>query len=384
MDRLENVVQPYAWGSRTAIAALRGAAPSAAPEAELWMGAHPSAPSRVGSLTLLDLITEDPERQLGSGCVEAFGPRLPFLLKVLAADEPLSLQAHPSIQQAEAGYDREDAAGVPRNATHRNYRDRNHKPELLCALGPFDALCGFRDPGQTRAFFDALGVSGLKALIAHPLDETFRTLMRMDARALVAETAAACARYSGTFSREAAWGVRLAERHQGDPGVIGALLLNLVHLDEGEAIYLPAGNLHAYLGGVGVEIMANSDNVLRGGLTPKHVDVDELLSVLDFRAGPVERVAPVRRSALDVWETPAREFELARAIVTGSEGTLEVPVRAATIVLCTRGSVLATDDDGSATLASGDSAFVRGSTTRLTLHGNGTVFLATAVVAPLL
>lgn len=342
------------------------------------MGAHPSAPSRVGRATLLDVIARDPEATLGSASVRTFGARLPYLFKVLAAEEPLSLQAHPSITQAELGFDREDAAGIPRDAAHRNYRDRNHKPELLCALGPFDALCGFRDLAATRALFDSLAVPALRSLIAKELPLAFRDLMRMDATALVRDTAAACARHSGPFAAECAWTVRLAAKHPADPGVIGALLLNLVHLEEGEAIYLPAGNLHAYLHGIGVEIMANSDNVLRGGMTPKHVDVDELLAVLDFRTGPVETIRPGRRGALDVWETPAREFELARAIVTER---VEVPVRAATIVLCTRGSVVASDEDGSETLSAGDSAFVSGSCTQVELAGEGTAYLATAAAS---
>lgn len=378
MERLINTVQPYAWGSRTAIAALQGREPGGRPEAELWMGAHPSAPSRVSGETLLARIDADPEGALGRATVARFGPRLPFLFKVLAADEPLSLQAHPSIADAEAGFAREDAAGIARDAPNRNYRDQNHKPELLCALGPFVALCGFRDPGETRAFFAALGAPGLRALALDDLKQTLRAIMTTDVSALVAEAGAACARLrGGRFALEAEWGARLAEKHPGDAGVIGALLLNLVVLDAGEAIYLPAGNLHAYLHGVGVELMANSDNVLRGGMTPKHVDVDELMRVLDFRAGPVAKVLPVERGPLEVWETAAEEFELARARVAGAA---RVPVRAPIIALCTEGALSADDGRSREELRAGDSVFVPGSATTLALEGQGTVYLATSVV----
>lgn len=376
MERLVNTIKPYAWGSRVAIAALQGRPPSREPEAELWMGAHPSSPSRIGDETLLARIERDPENALGTATVRRFGKKLPYLFKVLAAEEPLSLQAHPSVAQAEEGADREDAAGIPLDAAHRNYRDRNHKPELLCALGPFVALCGFRAVEQTRAFFSTLGVPGLLALDLDDLRGTFRTIMTADVSSLVADAAAACAHVtSGPFAREAEWGARLAAKYPGDAGVIGALLLNLVFLAEGEAIYLPAGNLHAYLHGAGVEIMANSDNVLRGGMTPKHVDVDELLRVLDFRAGPVAKVLPTRRGDLEVWETEAVEFELARA-----RGRAEIAIRAPLIALCTDGELVADDGVSRETLRQGDSVFVAGSTERLTLDGHGTAYLATAVV----
>lgn len=386
MERLENRIQPYAWGSRTAIAELRGAnSPSATPEAELWMGAHPVAPSRSArdGRTLIDRIAAAPEAELGAATLSAFGPRLPFLLKVLAAEQPLSLQAHPSIAQAEEGFEREERAGVPRDAAHRNYRDKNHKPELICALSPFVALCGFRAIESTRALVDALSVPALLELSAR-LDDlrgAFGWLMNLERtqrEALVAQTVAACARVrdaGGAFADECAWGARIGALYPGDAGVIGALLLNLVHLSPGEAIYLPAGNLHAYLQGVGIEVMASSDNVLRGGLTPKHVDVPELLRVLDFRAGPVAKVHASRQAQLEIWKTPAREFELSR--VHATEAPLTIAVRAPIIALCTSGTITLADDGGAETLGRGESVFVAGSTRALTVRGDGDAFLAT-------
>lgn len=393
MDLLENIVQPYAWGSRTALATLRGEAPSARPEAELWMGAHPGAPSRslrAGAwVSLPDRIAAAPDAELGRRVVGAFGRELPFLLKVLAAEEPLSLQAHPTLEQARAGFAAEEAAGVPRSAPHRNYKDPNHKPELICALGPFDALCGFRAIDELRELLSALGALDLlRARLDEGVGPAFAALMDLgrdrDARvAAVDATLAACARLrdrGGPFAEACGWALRLGAIHPGDVGVIGALMLNLVRLAPGEAIYLPAGNLHAYLHGVGVEIMASSDNVLRGGLTPKHVDVPELLRVLDFRAGPVEKVLPVAAGdgVLERWSTPAREFALSRATLRG--GSWSTPVDAASIVLCTEGTLVARDAHDALTLRQGQSAFAPASGERLTLEGAGVAFLATVPV----
>jgi len=385
MERLQNVIQPYAWGSRTAIAELCGApTPSARPEAELWMGAHPVAPSRMldGS-SLLERIERAPEAELGAATLRAFGPRLPFLLKILAAEQPLSLQAHPSIAQAEEGFDREDRAGIPRDAPHRNYRDRNHKPELICALSPFVALCGFRAIEATRALFELLAVPGLSELALRLVDmrDAFAWLMTLERTArerLVGDTIAACVRLrdaGSVFSDECSWAARIGAMYPGDAGVIGALLLNLLHLQPGEAIYLPAGNLHAYLHGVGVEVMASSDNVLRGGLTPKHVDVGELLRVLDFRASPIAKALPIRVGDVEVWKTPAREFELSRVHVGASKATIEV--RAPVIAICTEGTVSIADDRNTETLGRGESVFVPGSMSELALSGHGTAYLAT-------
>ncbi|MBF5042755.1 mannose-6-phosphate isomerase, class I [Aggregicoccus sp. 17bor-14] len=392
MERLDNVIQPYAWGSRTAIAELQGRpSPSAGPEAELWLGAHPGAPSRVSSGSLLEHIRAAPERVLGAPVVQRFGEGLPFLLKVLAADTPLSLQAHPSLEQAREGHAREDALGVARTAAHRNYKDSNHKPELICALTPFDALCGFRRVEDTLALFAALGAQRLEPLLAplraspdaRGLARTFEALMTLPAQARGEAVAAAvegCARLAasgGRFGAEARWALRLAELYPGDPGVIGALLLNLLHLQPGEAIYLPAGNLHAYLQGVGVEIMANSDNVLRGGCTPKHVDVPELLRVLDFRAGPV---APLRATSdgvgEEVFETPAPEFRLSRLQLR--PGARVSPARRGPeILLCTEGEVRVSLAGQQLALSRGESAFVAADEGAYSLEGQGVLFRST-------
>lgn len=389
VDLLDCTVMPYAWGSHTAIAELMGrTSPSSSPEAELWMGAHPLAPSLLArdggaERALTDVITDEPTRELGAEVRAAFGPRLPFLLKVLAAAQPLSLQAHPDAAQARLGFEEEDLRGIPRDAATRSYKDASHKPELLCALVPVDALCGFRRASDTLRLFDELACPELEPVLAplraspgaEGLAVVFRSLMAMpagDGANLVRATVGACAARStgAAFAREYAWACRLDALYPGDVGVVSALLLNLVHLEPGEAIFLDAGNLHAYLSGVGVEIMASSDNVLRGGLTKKHVDVPELMRVLDFTDGPV---VPVRARAVDaherVWDTPAREFRLSALDVEGDTTVVAREVRGPEILLCTSGRVVVTPGDGSAAvvLERGRAAFVPASTGRYTL-----------------
>ncbi len=403
VDLLDCTVMPYAWGSRSAIAELTGrTSPSAGPEAELWMGAHPMAPSKVSrggeARELADVITDDPRAALGDASAEAFGPRLPFLLKVLAAAAPLSLQAHPTEAQARAGFADEDARGIPRDAPARNYRDPSHKPELLCALTPVDALCGFRRAADTLRLFDELAVPGLERLLAplraapdrEGLAATFRAIMTLPAlegAALVAATVQACKASASTgtsaFTTEHRWAVRLDALYPGDVGVVSALLLNLVHLEPGEAIYLGAGNLHAYLDGVGVEIMASSDNVLRGGLTKKHVDLPELMRVLDFTDGPARAL---RAEAVDdherVFLTPAQEFRLSVMNVTNGY-IVSRAVSGPEIVLCADGQAVLAPADGTPdlVLAKGRAAFVPASTGRYDVRagsgGHASLYRAT-------
>jgi mannose-6-phosphate isomerase len=392
VDLLENTVQPYAWGSRTAIAELRGEpVPSPGPEAELWMGAHPAAPSRIvraGVRTsLAEVVARAPEVELGARAMAEHGPRLPFLLKVLAAEEPLSLQAHPDPLQAREGFDREEAAGIPRDAPGRNFRDPHAKPELLCALSPFEALCGFRPAAEALEILDAIespALDPVRERLAGPdapdaLREAFTLLSTLprDARAPLVEAAAAAARRLGPAALDGAfaWTERLAAPHPADPGVVIALLLRRVRLAPGEALFLPAGSLHLYLHGVGVEVMASSDNVLRGGLTPKHVDVPELLRVIRFGEEPAPVVGPrPGRPGEQVYQTPAREFELSRIELSGGE--LEAAVLGPEILLCTAGQAEAASGAERLALRRGASAFVPAATGSYRLSGAGTVFRA--------
>ncbi|MCC9311750.1 mannose-6-phosphate isomerase, class I [Kitasatospora sp. RB6PN24] len=401
MDRLVNTVRPYAWGSTTAIPALLGVRPSGEPQAELWLGAHPGDSSRLdrgaGPVELATVIAADPAAELGEESVEKFGPALPFLLKVLAAELPLSLQVHPSREQAQAGFAAEDAAGVPVEAGHRNYKDANHKPELICALDEFDGLCGFRDPLATASLMEELAVPGLAPLIdllrtkpaEQALREALATVLSTDPAVIastVTELAAALDRQLVVHPdspRALEWaGYAYAARHfPGDAGVLAALLLNVVRLQPGEALYLGAGVPHAYLRGTGVEIMANSDNVLRCGLTPKHVDIPELLKVVVFEAGDPGVMHPVADAdGEELFPVPIDEFRLSRFRLTeGTERTVDG--RAAQILLCTDGTATLTDADGRALeLNRGQSAYLPATGRTTALTGQGTVFRATVTL----
>ncbi|WP_086725972.1 mannose-6-phosphate isomerase, class I [Streptomyces carpinensis] len=383
MDRLDNTVRPYAWGSTTAIPQLLGVEPSGEPQAEMWMGAHPGAPSRTARGTLVEVIESGPERELGAEAVAKFGPHLPFLLKILAAGAPLSLQVHPNLQQAQEGYAEEERRGVPVDAPHRNYRDANHKPELICALTEFDGLCGFRAPSEAADLLAALDVDSLKPYVdllhARPEEAALREVLTAILTAApeemahtVAEAAAACTRLGGDHAPYAG----IAHHYPGDPGVLAAMLLNHVRLQPGEALFLGAGIPHAYLSGLGVEIMANSDNVLRCGLTPKHVDVPELLRIVRFEAGDPGVLRPeAAPDGEEVYETPIDEFRLSRYVLPEGTTAHDLSLRTPQILLCTAGSVRAGDQK----LTAGQSVFVPAGE-KTEVSGAGTVFRATVVV----
>ncbi|MFG2724098.1 mannose-6-phosphate isomerase, class I [Streptomyces canus] len=383
MDRLDNTIRPYAWGSTTAIPELLGVRPTGEPQAEMWMGAHPGAPSRTGRGTLVEVIAADPAKELGAEAVAKFGPRLPFLLKILAAGAPLSLQVHPDLAQAKEGYDEEERRGIPVDAGHRNYKDANHKPELICALTEFDGLCGFREPARAAELLDALGVDSLKPYVdllhARPEEAALREVLtavltadRTEMARTVTEAAAACARLGGDHAPYA----DIAHHYPGDPGVIAAMLLNHVRLQPGEALFLGASIPHAYLSGLGVEIMANSDNVLRCGLTPKHVDVPELLRIVRFEAADPGVLRPeASPDGEEVYETPIDEFRLSRYVLPEGGATHDLTRPTPQILLCTAGSVRAGEHE----LSPGQSVFAAAGE-KAEVSGTGTVFRATVIV----
>lgn len=384
MELLRGATRTYAWGSRTAIAEFTGGpSPTAHPEAELWFGAHPGDPAWLetpdGEKSLLDAVQADPDGQLGPAVRGRFGDVLPFLVKVLAAEEPLSLQAHPSAVQAVEGYAREDRAGVPVNSPIRNYRDRNHKPELLVALSEFHALGGFRPAARSVELMRALAVSDLDPFIAllsgqpdadglRALFTTWITAPQPDLDVLipaVLDGAVAYVRSGETeFAAEARTLLELGERYPGDAGVLAAMLLNRITLAPGEALFMPAGNLHSYIHGMGMEVMANSDNVLRGGLTPKHVDVPELLRVLDFTpADEATLRTPTHRDGIEVvYDAPAEEFATCVLSLDGDNlgHEIDAPSRhdGPQILVCTEGSVVVRAKSDVVVLDRGSAAWV--------------------------
>jgi mannose-6-phosphate isomerase len=374
---LSGIVRPYAWGSRTSLAELQGrAAPTEAPEAELWLGAHPDDPATVGRadgpVALDALIAGDPAGQLGAEVATEYGPRLPYLLKVLAAESPLSLQAHPDAEYAKQAYARQQAdPSLP-----KNYTDAYHKPEMLVALTPFEALCGFRAPETSAAALEAFGVPALAPVVQALRQGDLRDLLTWpdaDRKSLIEAVVAA------PSSPAADLAARLAGYFPGDPGVLVALLLNHVRLEPGQAIWMPAGNLHAYLRGTGVELMAASDNVLRGGLTSKRVDVDELLRVLVFEVldDPILPSTPVA-PGVETWAVPVRDFILYAVTLDGTQPPIEVPAEGARIVVVAEGDVFVGESvDGTPVdVAAGHAAYAPASAGRIKLAGIGKAFVA--------
>jgi len=437
---ITNTPRDYAWGSRSAIAELLGHPASGGPEAELWLGAHPGSPSVVTSATpalagerLDTVLAADPERLLGPG-----RSRLPFLMKVLAADGPLSLQVHPNPAQARAGFERETAAGVPLDAQERNYKDDAAKPELILALSPtFEALAGFQHVSMARLLMSELMVGATgddREVLArfaeelsagHPgetaslgssadvtkvgmpasgdtvpphsaegnaLEAVVARLLRggddVDRLVDAVVHAAPHVGEQSSFSREFATVGDLADRFPGDPGIVISMLMNRISLPQGQALALEAGTLHAYLQGLGIEVMTASDNVLRGGLTPKNIDVDELLAVTTFEAESVPMVAPDSPvEGVTVWRPQGDDFVLAQVALgdaagvhgyslAGPESTSFTLTGPAVVIVITGGITISGATD-TISLARGNAAFVSPDERTLTFAGSGVAYVTT-------
>ena len=405
MDLLRPEIKRYPWGTNTAIADLQGRpVPAPGPEAELWMGAHPSAPSGLlrpatppvpftptasiaSRFTLDTVIAADPSGELGPQCAARFGGRLPFLLKVLSAKKALSIQVHPSRAQAEAGYatERDLAPDDPR----RNYVDDWPKPELLYALTPFEVVAGLRRPDDAAALLRALAVPELEppaARLAEPgadLRAALASVLEWPAPGgLIASVMAACERLAaagGPYADACAAAVRVAADHPGDIGVVAMLLLRHAVLEPGQAVFMPAGGLHAYLRGTGIELLANSDNVIRSGLTGKHIDVPELLKLVD-PAVAVPVLAPrVLPDGIAWFDTPAPEFRLYVVDLTGP--ALALPGAGPRILLCLHGTCALRADAGQTLeLTRGASCFL--SAADADVHATGHARLALATPGP--
>jgi mannose-6-phosphate isomerase len=391
---LKNTVQNYAWGSPTAIPELLGEQnPSHEPRAELWMGAHLKAPSLVNYdgqwMSLAELITKFPQEILGNDVALAFDNKLPYLFKVLAAAKPLSIQAHPNLNQAKKGFERETDRGIAMDAPNRNYKDDNHKPECICALSPFWAMYGFRNIPDILTLMGKNCPVGLAAeldsLKRHPdsrgLKRFFSDLMTMDSRRQkrVVDEAVQNAHQYSDEDIAFYWMTRLSNGYPTDIGILAPLLLNLIELGPGEALFLPAGELHAYLEGVGMEVMANSDNVLRGGLTPKHIDVPELLKVLHFKPRPVNILKAVKKNKNErVYASEADEFVLSVVSTSAGSPYQSSESRSVEIMLCTEGTAYLKDEGTQEiiNIKKGESAIIPAAVIGYSITGDALIYKA--------
>ena len=387
--KMKNPIQTYAWGSHSAIADLLGKAePTPKPQAELWMGAHPKASSEVWYQerwqALDQLISEYPQELLGELVTARFGPQLPFLFKVLAVEKPLSIQAHPDKVQAEAGFYRENRAGIDLNAARRNYTDSNHKPECICAITPFTGLCGFRTladmmtllgtvwPQRHNHLLTLLTTQGIRAFFAGLMALTDKDRVGIITESV--ENASNLHKTSPAFY----WMSQLNQLYPNDIGVLAPLWLHVVDLKPGEAIYLPSRQLHAYLKGVGIEIMANSDNVIRGGLTPKHIDVPELMTVLDFSPQPPFIIEAYEQSEIErIYSSPAEEFLLTALDLTAGR-MHQLAAGSIAILFCIQGSAAIEyrGENSPMIIDKGESVLLPAALRHATISGSALVYLA--------
>lgn len=380
-------LQHYAWGATDSIPAFLGTPPDGRPVAEAWFGAHPSGPAQTEfGRDLGAYIAEAPHSRLGEDVVARFGTDLPYLLKLIAPARPLSLQVHPNLHQARAGHEREQARGVP--AAQRNYPDANHKPELVYALTTFEAVSGFRAPRRAAEL-----LSGLQASLARDLRQDLRTqpgasgvqaaftrLLHASDRAGVDAVVAECDRRLRTQASPSPRAdeivVRLGTAYPGDPGAVAALLLNPVTLQPGEVMFIPAGCVHAYLSGFGIEVMANSNNVLRAGLTHKHVDVEELLATVDCLAAPPLRIAAeMLDDATGVFYAPVDDFELSVCRLQQDPGR-QLRGRGPRVLVAAEGTVSVATDAERRTLQRGDSLFAAADEGAVRVAGTGVLVQA--------
>lgn len=385
---LKGRARHYDWGSPTVIPNMLGMTADGKPWAELWLGAHPKTSATVEGIPLDKLIADDPHNSLGPKTLSKFG-RLPFLMKVLAVERPLSLQVHPSEDQAQTGFEREQALGIPLDARNRSFRDCFHKPELVCSVTPFEILCGFRDISATLALLDTLAVTELNPIrdILHDnpspdgIRDVIRWLLKLhktEVSKVLDPVLKVCAetitKISKTVENKAlrrllATVVDLGNQHPDDAGVIMALLLNHIVLNPGEALFVDTGTPHCYLHGTAIEAMACSDNVLRGGLTNKHTDIDALLDIVNTKPELPEIQKPEKNEITTTYDSRVSDFSLTKVETELDRSTLVAG--GPSILLCTDGYVTANGFD----LRRGQSAWIDFSEPSIRLTGQGTVFL---------
>ena len=384
MQKMNNGVQNYAWGSTDALTNLYGIAnPEGKPMAELWMGAHPKSSSYVKGndgqeIALRSQISANLEQELGAKVAARFG-ELPFLFKVLCADQPLSIQVHPSKRAAECGFAKENAAGIPIDAAERNYKDANHKPELVYALTPFQAMNGFRELREIVSLLQP--VSGANPHIAefltHPDVEHLRTLFAslLSLEGEAKSLALGVLKSALNNQKGQPWDTirSISEFYPDDSGLFSPLLLNVITLKPGEGMFLYAETPHAYLNGVALEVMANSDNVLRAGLTPKYIDIAELLDNLKFTAKPAGELltSPVEKGAELSFPIPVEDFAFSIHSLSPEPQTLAQ--NSAAIIFCIEGQTVLEKGEETLVLKPGESGYLSASESPVEVSGNGRI-----------
>ena len=384
MYSLRPALQPYAWGTTGDIPELLGIPRTGGPVAEAWWGDHSVAPARCvvdGAEVGLDrVIAADRDSALGPDLAREFAGRLPFLLKVLAIGSPLSIQVHPGARAAEEGFAREEAAGIPRDSPLRTYRDRSHKPEMLVALTPTVVLSGFRAPAETRRDLDLLdhpGAAELATLLGTggAEDEGIarfveRCLTGADAEGLIVAIVRAARAPESSGSMRAA--AAAAAHFPSDGGVLVALAMNRVDLAPGEASFTPGERVHSYQSGLAVEIMANSDNVVRGGLSVKHVDVNEFLAIASTVPCSPTKLDATRVGGAATFRPGVDEFELGRV----SDAAASFPPGPRIVLVIEGEATVGTAGGGERVLSRGEAAFVPFADGALTVAASGLTFVA--------
>ncbi|WP_288765906.1 mannose-6-phosphate isomerase, class I [uncultured Varibaculum sp.] len=386
MLRLSGAVKDYAWGSPRAISDFTGIEFGGQRVAELWFGAHNGAQTLAGGSPLSEVIAADPAGILGADVSARFDGQLPFLLKLIAPEQPLSLQVHPGKELAEVGFQAEEEAGIPRNSPRRNYRDRNHKPEMIFALTPFEAFAGFRAPRRAIEVLENLNAplarEMLEILRAHPGYRGLRAVARKllapldeERQIQIEAVITACQdrldRGTSPSLRVDRQAVALARTYPSDPGAVLSLLLNPVTLRPGEALFIPTGAVHAYVSGLGIEVMSSSDNVLRAGLTPKHIDAGEALRCMDFHGAPPVRIAPeMNGRGTGIYYAPVDDFELSVSDITGGEW-IPIPGFGPRILLGVSGDLEIGVGGEVATISTGQAVFVSAAEGTVRVRGNG-------------
>ncbi len=380
--RLSNPLRYYAWGSPYVLPHWMGLKANGKPWAEMWMGAHPQGPSEVelsGSrIPLTELIKKYPETILGPG-----RSQWPFLFKVLAAEEPLSIQAHPNQAQAEAGFAREERLAIPADSPLRTYKDAEAKPEMIMALGDFVGLKGFRPVDQIYRHLSGLGLEPLMPELTllkeeSPLKNFFSAFWRLPKNRCLKILEKVDQVIAPDSSQSHYWVRELLRKYPGDISCLGPLFLNLFELMPGQALYLPAGQLHSYLGGLSLEVMGNSDNVVRGGLTQKHVDIDELVRILDFNPSRVNILEPEPKGQILHYCPKEAHFMLRKLVLDSSRIVLEREAKAE-IVLCIVGEMVLYSGEHSLILSQGQSALLSAQVKKIEVSGHGQLCMASPV-----